>query len=607
MVDSRVNSDLINRSTNYRIPELVYTIGEGDEAVTYSLPIPTIQSYSDSHPKGVNEHPTTVKDFSTQFTKTSAPSFTIEFLVMDYIRINQVTTSGTIQLSWSIDRVIDSLRQLYNNGTEFSIIGDSKLYWDLYDLVLEDWPVSQDADTKDMFTITLACKKNRHAKVETQFIEEYVIDGLGNTSSSGGSGSATWVWVDGQAASDWLVNNIPMKYRLELEKRYALSEPKKTGFFRLNINNGTLGKIPVRDGLLSGTFRTEIKQNLRCMICPPAIPYNENDFAQFEIPFNFSFHVNTNDTPVYVNYGQIYKRNTEGLYDGKTIIPDNKFFMFSPNSGYKSDSKIIYQLATLYPKIMSDIGMSIGLDQPFGNLGETYGNLGSVVDSYYYTYPTSPISLADVYNLREAGFIERWTGVNDGNYGFFALTPIWKHMNELAMSSQGAYSYIDMGVIRNSAITPCSLILEEVGLNKNNVSNYMISHPEFYMSQVFHETIPSETPKSSYTSDMVIRGLGKGGWKLYNIKLIDQDKSVSFKIDYTVSDESGGKNTILANNLRPSSFPVTNKLLKLTDGNVKLKGTQYPSTIPVQFECYKVGNYLVPLLIPVGFDIMRIA
>ena len=46
----------------------------------------------------------------------------------------------------------------------------------------------------------------------------------------------------------------------------------------------------------------------------------------------------------------------------KTIIPDNKFFMFSPSSGYKSDIKIIYQLATLYPKIMYDIGMSIGLD-----------------------------------------------------------------------------------------------------------------------------------------------------------------------------------------------------------------------------------------------------
>lgn len=607
MVNTKIDSEPIKLSRSYRIPELIYTLGEGDNAVTYSLPIPTIQSYSDSHPKGVNEHPTTVKDFSTQFTKTSAPSFTIEFLVMDYVRINQVTTSGTIQLSWSVDRVIDSLRQLYDNGIEFSIIGDSKLYWDLYDIVLEDWPVSQEAETKNMFTVTLSCKKNRHARVDTQFIEEYVIDDLGNTSSSGGSGSATWVWVDGQPALDWLVNNIPMKYRLDMVKRYGFSNVQKTGYFRLNINNGTLGKIPVRDGLLSGTFWTEIKQNLRCLICPPAVSYNENDFAQFEIPFNFSFRVNTNDTPVYVNYGRIYKRNTEGLYDGKTIIPDNKFFMFSPNSGYKSDSKIIYQLATLYPKIISDIGMSIVLDQPFGSLGETYGNLGSVVDSYYYTYPTSPISLADVYNLREAGFIERWTGVNDGNYGFFALTPIWKHMNELAMSSQGAYSYIDMGVIRNSAITPHSLILEEVGLNKNNVPNYMISHPEFYMSQVFHETMPSETPKSSYTSDMVIRGLGKGGWKLYNIKLIDQDKSVSFKIDYTVSDESGGKNTNLANNLRPSSFPVTNKLLKLTDGNVKLKGTQYPSTIPVQFECYKVGNYLVPLLIPTGFDIKRLA
>jgi len=98
------------------------------------------------------------------------------------------------------------------------------------------------------------------------------------------------------------------------------------------------------------------------MICPPAIPYNEDNFTEFDIPFNFSFNIKPNDTPVYVNYGQIYKRNTEGLYDGKTIIPDNKFFMFSPNSGYKSDSKIIYQLATLYPKIMSDIGMSIGLD-----------------------------------------------------------------------------------------------------------------------------------------------------------------------------------------------------------------------------------------------------
>lgn len=144
-----------------------------------------------------------------------------------------------------------------------------------------------------------------------------------------------------------------------------------------------------------------------------------------------------------------------------------------------------------------------------------------MVDAYYYTYPTSPVSLADVYNLRETRFIERWTGVNDGNYGFFALSPIWDHMNEMARSSQGAYSYIHMGVIRNSAITPHSLILEEVGLNKNNVPNYMISHPEFYMSQVFHETMPSETPESSYTSDLVIRGLGKGGWKLYDIKLID--------------------------------------------------------------------------------------
>ena len=76
---------------------------------------------------------------------------------------------------------------------------------------------------------------------------------------------------------------------------------------------------------------------------------------------------------------------------------------------------------------------------------------------------------------------------------------------------------------------------------------------------------------------------------------------------YTVTDDSGDKTIPLGNGLRSSSFPVTSKLIHLTDGNVKLNGTSYPSTVPVSFECYKVGNYLVPLLIPTGFDINRLA